>query len=48
MVLYINCCIRRGSRTERLAQAVLKKMGEYNEVFLPAEDCRRPKWQNGI
>lgn len=40
MVLYINCCIRRGSRTERLAQAVLKKMGEYNEVFLPAEDIK--------
>ena len=40
MVLYINCCVRSESRTDRLARAVLKKMGEYTELFLPAEDIK--------
>lgn len=35
MTLYINCCARDCSRTERLAQAVLKKLGEkYTELRL--------------
>ncbi|SEL42047.1 FMN-dependent NADH-azoreductase [Ruminococcus sp. YRD2003] len=38
MILYINSCVRKGSRTDRLARAVLEKMGEYTELFLPAED----------
>lgn len=38
MNLYINSCVRKGSRTDRLARAVLEKMGEYTELFLPAED----------
>ena len=27
MVLYINCCVRKDSRTDRLARAVLEKTG---------------------
>lgn len=27
MTLYINCCVRGESRTDRLARAVLSKMG---------------------
>ena len=34
MVLYINCCPRKESRTARLAEAVLEKLGEYEEVRL--------------
>lgn len=40
MTLYINCCVRSGSRTDRLAKAVLDKMGEYTELYLPAEDIK--------
>lgn len=39
MILYINCCVRSDSRTDRLARAVLDKMGgEYTELFLPGEE----------
>ena len=35
MTLYINCCVREESRTNKLAQAVLKKLGgEVNELKL--------------
>lgn len=35
MTLFINCCVREGSRTNRLANAVLKKLGnEYTELKL--------------
>ena len=35
MTLYINCCVREESRTNRLANAVLKKLGnEYTELKL--------------
>ena len=27
MTLYINCCVREESRTNRLARAVLRKLG---------------------
>ena len=27
MTLYINCCVREESRTDRLARAVLQKLG---------------------
>ena len=32
MTLYINCCPRINSRTDRLARALLKKLGEYEEL----------------
>lgn len=34
MTLYINCCPRPDSRTDRLARALLKKLGEYEELRL--------------
>ena len=41
MLLYINACVRKNSRTERLAQCLLKKMDEpFTEVRL--EDIRFP------
>ena len=32
MVLFVNCCPRDNSRTERLAKKLLDKLGEYDEV----------------
>ena len=32
MTLFINCCPRNNSRTERLAKKLLGKLGEYEEV----------------
>ena len=40
MILYINCCIRKESRTDRLAREVLQSIGDYTELFLPAEDIK--------
>ena len=40
MILYINCCVRSESRTDCLARAVLDKMGEYIELFLPNEKIK--------
>ena len=41
MVLYINCCVRKESRTNRLAQTVLKKLGgEIIELKLYEKDLR--------
>ena len=40
MILYINCCVRGTSRTNRLARAVLQQMGSYTELFLPSEEIR--------
>ncbi|MBR1383631.1 MAG: NAD(P)H-dependent oxidoreductase [Ruminococcus sp.] len=37
MILYINSCVREESRTDRLARAVLDKMGKYTELYLPDE-----------
>lgn len=34
MILYINACIRTESRTNRLAKALLDKLGAYEEVRL--------------
>lgn len=35
MTLYINCCVREESRTDRLAQAVLQKLGgDFTELNL--------------
>ena len=39
MVLFINACVRKGSRTKELADCVLSKRGEpYEEVYLNAID----------
>ena len=41
MTLYINCCLRKGSRTNRLAKAVLQKLGgDYTELKLYEENLR--------
>lgn len=38
MVLYVNACVRKGSRTDRIARALLHKLGgEYEEVRLEDE-----------
>lgn len=39
MTLYINCCIRESSRTDRLARAVLQKLGgSFTELKLYEEN----------
>jgi FMN-dependent NADH-azoreductase len=41
MTLYINCCVRDESRTDRLAKAVLKKIGgDYIELKLYEENLK--------
>ena len=40
MILYINSCVRGESRTDRIARAVLDKMGKYTELYLPDEDIK--------
>lgn len=41
MTLYINSCVRSSSRTDRLARAFLKRLGEeYIELFLPELDLQ--------
>ena len=41
MTLYINCCVREESRTERLAKAVLRKLaGEFTELNLYEENLK--------
>ena len=37
MILYVNSCVRGKSRTDRLARAVLNKMGKFTELYLPNE-----------
>lgn len=40
-ILYINACVRTGSRTDRIARALLKKLGEpFEELYLPGEDLQ--------
>lgn len=34
MILYLNACVRDNSRTDRLAKALMSKLGEYKEVKL--------------
>ncbi len=34
MILYVNACVRSESRTDRIARALLEKLGEYEEVKL--------------
>lgn len=41
MTLYINCCVRKESRTNRLARAVLQKLGgSFTEVNLYEENLK--------
>lgn len=41
MVLYINCCVREDSRTDKIARAFLTKFGgEYTELYLPDENLK--------
>lgn len=41
MILYINSCVRSESRTDRIARAVLEKLGgEYTELYLPDENLQ--------
>lgn len=40
-ILFVNCCVRDGSRTKRLAEYVLKKMGgNSEEVNISLSDLR--------
>lgn len=34
MVLYINACVRTESRTDKIARALLERLGEYEEICL--------------
>ena len=39
MILYVNSCVREESRTDRIARAVLEKMGgDCEELYLPEEN----------
>lgn len=41
MILYINSCVRGDSRTDKIAKAVLGKLGgEYTELYLPDENLQ--------
>lgn len=40
MVLYINSCVRKESRTDRIARALLEKLGEYTELKLSEENIK--------
>ena len=41
MTLYINCCVREDSRTNRLARAVLQKLGgDFTELKLYEENLK--------
>ena len=41
MTLYINCCVREKSRTDRLARAVLQKLcGNFTEIKLYEENLK--------
>ncbi|MCF0159143.1 MAG: NAD(P)H-dependent oxidoreductase [Veillonella sp.] len=39
-ILYVNSCIREESRTDRIARALLNKLGDYEEVQLAKEDIQ--------
>ncbi|MCR5686348.1 MAG: NAD(P)H-dependent oxidoreductase [Lachnospiraceae bacterium] len=40
MILYVNSCIRKESRTNRLAKALLDKLGDYEEIRLADMELR--------
>ena len=38
MILYINSCVRTDSRTDKIARALINKLGgNYTEIYLPKE-----------
>lgn len=41
--MYINACVRRESRTDRLAKALLQKLGDYEEVRLTEMELFAPE-----
>lgn len=40
MVLYINSCVRKASRTDFLARKLLARLGEYEEIKLSDENLK--------
>lgn len=40
MILYVNACVRAESRTNRIAKALLEKLGDYTEVNLEKEEIK--------
>ena len=40
MILYVNCCPRENSRTDRLARALLDTLGAYEQLRLYDEPLR--------
>ena len=41
MILYIKSCVRKDSRTDKIARALLDKLGgEYTELYLPGENLQ--------
>lgn len=48
MTLYINACVRRESRTDKLARTVLAQYGDYTEVRLADEKTLHPLTEEGI
>ena len=40
MLLYVNCCPREDSRTDRIARALLKKLGPFEELNVYAEKLK--------
>lgn len=38
MVLYVNCCPREDSRTEKIAKVLLEQLGEYEEIDVIKEE----------
>ena len=40
MTLYVNCCPRENSRTDRLARALLDTLGAYEQLRLYDEPLR--------
>ena len=43
MILYVNACVRTESRTNRLAKALLAKLGAFEEVRLTDLEESIPK-----
>lgn len=40
MILYINSCVRKESRTDFLARRLLSRLGEYEEIKLQSESLK--------
>ena len=42
MILYVNACVRADSRTDRIARALLERLGGEQEEVRPGEECLQP------